>query len=885
MHRAALFVLVLGCPTAEEPLPPAPFLGADPAVPAGAGEVRAGVVRDGEAGERALFGGINAEGRAGDVKIYNDRVQFIVQAPRRSHGIVDVGGGLIDADLVRGDVLGRDTLEDAFLSFSLARLAHAESLEIVADGSAGGAAVVRAVGQDVPWDFMQGLFELPEPNLPDLHLRIEHEYRLEPGSYSLRMITRLTNEGPEPLELSPRDGLIASGEDLLPWAPDHGLAGPSDPQLEAVGVVGRQGEASLSLWPSEGLLNSSGVDQLAAGLGIVALSHPETELAPGETRTLDRFWTLAPDILTAEGERWAHQGRPLASISGQALDPDNEPIPGVRIFFTRDDAVAGFALTDAEGRYATELPPGAWTAYAVARAPAEHVQLPPGAGRTGPFASPLVNAAQLAALRDAPAAAPLPYATGRRTPPPTQLTLPDTAELDFTLPARSSIHVDVTDDAERPLPAVVELRSTGPSTSEVPEPLRRALGVEHPPHTWAWTADGQLDLPAIPGEYSLHAGHSWRHGQQLVNLTLAEGEAATVSITLPEEVPADGWLSLDPHLHGAPSFDGALSMEARLVACAAAGVDLPVMTDHDRMADYRPLASALGLDERMHVVQGVEVTTIVRGHFNLYPVDPRPGELNGGAEPWWITPRDTQELFDRMQASAPGALTQVNHPRSPGMFALAQLDSLAEPRNPELWSWDFELFELLNGGVEGLDVLRQDWFGLLNAGRIRVPVGASDSHYAYIPCGHGRTDVLLDVDNPQDASPDAIREALLAGHVVVAGGTTLRATLDLSTTLLPGDTGVGTEGSLSIRVDAPPWMEPGTLRVYRNGAVVHEEPVTGDLPFDVQIPMSTPDDAWFAVEVEGTESLGPLWRDFTPYAMTNAFFVDADGDGWDAPGP
>ena len=57
---------------------------ADPASPPpldltevlGPGQVRAGEVVDGQ----ALFGGTSAEGQVGDVKIYNSRVQFVVQA-------------------------------------------------------------------------------------------------------------------------------------------------------------------------------------------------------------------------------------------------------------------------------------------------------------------------------------------------------------------------------------------------------------------------------------------------------------------------------------------------------------------------------------------------------------------------------------------------------------------------------------------------------------------------------------------------------------------------------------------------------------------------------------------------------------------------------------
>jgi hypothetical protein len=892
----ALWISLAAC-VSEESLPPPeePYLGADPSVDAGSDEARAGVIREGEAREAALFGGINAEGRAGDLKIYNDRVQFIIQAVGGRHGIVDVGGGLIDADLVRRDgSLGRDTLEDAFLSFSLARLASATSVEIVSDGSEGGAAVVRSVGHDVPWQYMQGLFELPEPNLPDLHLAIETEYRLEPGAWSLQATTRITNEGDDVVEVGPRDGMVASGEDLHPWAPGRGLAGPSGSQLEAVGVVGRQGEASLSFWPASGTLSSSGVDQLGAGLGLVALSHEREDLEPGATRTLERFWTLAPDLLTAEAERWDHQGVELSTVSGVVRDAvGGEGVPGVRVWFTSGDELAGDARTNDAGRYTARLPSGTWTAWTLARAADEHVQIRTGAGRTGPSAASSWNEAQLDVLRGDREAAAVAHAVGRATPDGVEIVVEGEAELDLTVPPASGIHLEVTDGSGAPVPAVVELLWTSIDAPDaaIPSTLREGLGVSGGGHmAWAWTADGTIDLPAIPGTYTIRIGHSWRHDQQtLSDVVVAEGETWTGSVSLAEAVPRDGWLSLDPHLHGAPSFDGALSMEARLVACAATGVDLPVMTDHDRLADYRPLASALGLDGTMQVIQGVEVTTILRGHFNLYPVEPQPEAVNGGAEPWWQTPNNTQDLFDRMRTRAgPDALTQINHPRSPGMFGLAQLDPASgEPRSPELWSWDFELFELLNGGVEDLPSIRRDWFTLLNSGRPRVPVGASDSHYAYIPCGHGRTDVWLGGDSVGEVDAAAIREALLAGHVIVAGGTTLRASLELgSETLLPGDVGVGAAGELVVTVQAPEWIEPGTLRVYRNGDVVHEELLAGPGPiwFDGRIAVDASADAWFAVEVEGTEPLGPLWRNFTPYAMSNAFFVDVDGSGWSAPG-
>ena len=59
----------------------------------------------------ALFAGMSAEGRVGDVKLYNDRVQFIVQGLREGDFYVPQAGTVVDVDIVRPDgVPGRDVV-------------------------------------------------------------------------------------------------------------------------------------------------------------------------------------------------------------------------------------------------------------------------------------------------------------------------------------------------------------------------------------------------------------------------------------------------------------------------------------------------------------------------------------------------------------------------------------------------------------------------------------------------------------------------------------------------------------------------------------------------------------------------------------------------------
>ena len=890
--------LLIACDSTTLKLGDEPIvLGVDPAVPAAEGEARAGTVVEG--GEAALFGGVNAEGAPGDVKIYNHLVQFIIQGAYLSHGLIDSGGGVVDADLVRDDgALGRDTVEDLFLGFGNSRLFHANEVQILADGSDGEAAVVCARGTDIPWAYFQGLLELDDPLVGELNLDITTTYELPPDSYTLTVTTELVNAGDEDLVLAPQDGAFMSGEELLPWVPGAGFEGPDSGGLELVAFTGRRGEAALSLWPAEGEYTLSPLSELAAELGIFIADLPALELAPGDTATLRRRVTLSPDVATARAERWVATGEVLGTVSGAVSDAAG-PAIGVRVHFVDGEGgVGAFAVSDADGAYAAQLPPGDWTAYALGYGEDEVVDLPEGAGRYGPFTNPEVNDRQLAVLRGEASAPDLHFAVGREAPAAqaVSITADGSATLDFEMAEPAALRVSIADLDGAPLPAVLDVRwadGAHPATT-IPAELHDALNVPGGSRAaWAWTGDGELLIPVLPGTYDVWGGHSWRHSQDgETGVTVAAGETGEVSLTLAEVVPRDGWLATDPHLHGAPSFDGALPMEDRLVVCAAAGVDLPVTTDHDAMSDYRSLNEALGLSQRMTVIPGVEVTTLLRGHFNVFPTDPDPlASPNGGAPRWWDTPEDTEQLFEWMRAAGPDdALVQVNHPRSPGMFALAGYDpELGEADSPDVWSWDFELFELWNGGVDGLEDMREDWFSFLNSGRIRVPTGVSDSHYRYIPCGMGHTDIYVDSEDPASVSPAAVRDALAAGHVVVASGVTLRAGMSTDgSSALPGDTIEGGSATLSARVQAPDWVIPSTLRVYRNGEVVIEEPLpetsSDGVWFDGWWTVEADADAWFVVEVVGETSQGSAWRDALPYAATNAFFLDVDGGGWTAPG-
>jgi hypothetical protein len=902
--------LLTACPPEPEPEPepetPEPaYEGIDPSLAVPEGEARAGRVQpDGEA---ALFGGIAAEGKVGDWMIHNEHVRYVIQDLGQGHGYIDTAGNIVDLDLVQPEgVLGRDPIDDLFLSFGVGWMFDAERIEVFADGADGEPAVLRATGGWKLWEFIHGTVESTEPLLPSTEFDITVDYELAPGSWSLKMTSTLTNIGAETTSVNPAVGYLASDEDWAPWVAGQGNAPEDLDDVRAMGGAGRNGESTFTIWPEEGVLRSIGLSELQSSAGISVSTYGWTDVAPGETLTMVRFVTVAPDSLTAEAERITTQGEVLGQVTGVVTDPDGEGVARARVHFVESGAeepwIAGYAQTAEDGSYVAEVPPGDWDVYAVGRAELEHVDLPTGAGRVGPFAALPINDRVLAVIDGSATAEPLDLAAGWPTPAAQQLTVAagTPAELDFVMEPRGTLVLDVVDDLGAPIPAYAEVYWTDGSAppDTVPGALKEPMGIPASTSLFArvWTADGHVELPILPGTYQVRVEHSYRHARQTFTPVVVEpGGVTEVEATLAEVIFHDGWLSVDSHLHAAPSNDGHLAMEHRVIVCASTGVDLPVNTDHDRMADYRPIVTALGLDDRMQFIPGVEVSPVIRGHFNLFPVEPDPiGLSNGGAPPWWAFALAfgddyiQQDLFDGMrEAGGEHSMIQVNHGRS-GMFSFTGYSPNTGTANEEEnWSWDFDVFELINGTGRGnLTELRQDWFSFLSAGRNKIPVGVSDSHGRGSPCGYGRTDVFLDTDDPASVTPAQLRDAMLAGHVVVSGGVTLRVG---SGDALPGDVVTGGSHVIDATVLGPDWMQPTVVRLYRNGELL-EEVALPEAPdedmvwFDDSFEVETATDSWFVVEVDGASGMGGVWRGGVPYAAAQAIFVDVAGDGWTAPG-
>jgi len=812
------------------------------AEPLGTGEARAGVVTD----ARELFGGVAAEGQLGDIKLYNDRARFILQAPRVGHHVSDAAGHIVDADVVRSgaEAPGRDMVEEWLSMVGIAHVLRAESVEVVDDGAASGRAVVVVEGADAPLTYLSGILEDPD-FIPPLGLRFRTEYTLPADSPLMEVTTTLTASAD--VRLEPGEILLGAVDAGRPWSPG---AGAGEPLASAgwYGFISDRGEGALAVMapPGEVLMPLPGVDLFTDLLTLASAFRESVELPAGGELTVRRYYGVGPDLAALTDAWMGLTDIALAAADGQVTAPDG-PVAGARVTVLTDGEPFTVAVTDADGAFASAVPVGPVVSYiADGRGVGLHADLPDGAGRYSPYAVAEVQALALDSL--ASGAPPIAAAQGRGISD--GLTLGEPATLTVSSDDGAPFELRLLFAGGDPVEADPALHLPRPD-AECPDCA-----------AIAWARDGEVRLPVEPGDYTLVAWRGIRHELYTVDLRLEPGEDRDVTASLREAYPTPGWLLADLHAHAAPSSDGGLPMSYRLTASAAVGLDVLLGSDHDHVVDYAPLLAPLGLSLR--TVTADEVSSVIRGHLNLYPLSAAPAAMNGGAWIWWEQVfSDTAEMTDQLRAHAPEALIQVNHPLN-GLADAAEW-SPGQIGDGSRWSEDFDAVEVLSGGsLDALDF----YLDLSSRGVLAAPVGVSDSHTATGgDPGLSATWVQLD---PADFSPEAFAEAVKGRRTQVTRGPFLKFSRDLGETIEAGAT-------LEVAALSPSWMTVERLSLVKDGVVVEEIAGTeGVFVLDAAA------DAVFVVLASGDAAMAPI-STRTPWAMSAPILVDVAGDGWEAP--
>ncbi|MFQ5766460.1 MAG: hypothetical protein ACE5ID_00520, partial [Acidobacteriota bacterium] len=340
----------------------------------------------------------------------------------------------------------------------------------------------------------------------------------------------------------------------------------------------------------------------------------------------------------------------------------------------------------------------------------------------------------------------------------------------------------------------------------------------------------------------------------------------------------DTWVC-DFHVHGLASPDSALPPAIRLRAYRAAGMDLLVAADHNRIADYRPFQAK---DSPLLAVPGIEAGLQAGGpagprsigHWTLWPlagagaeadvngkrlvVKSVPPVLNGEAYQVYGRFQTDPEVARRLEESGETDLEpiiQLNHPRGvePPLTGRVQRDKAyfqalgLDPDRPmpdrddggpnsflrrtspdgRFSNGSFDAIELYNRASLPLYLeVRRDYFALLRAGMAAASVGNTDSHsLAAMPGGAPVNLVRLPPAPPGSRQDRAGRLAALmiavrAGHLITTTGPDLHLTVSAGgSTGGPGDLIRTADGRATARLEitAPDWIPVEEVRWYLDG--------------------------------------------------------------------
>ncbi len=838
--------------------------------------------------DASLEGG-SALGGLDDYLLMNDHSAFIIQDVRYTSDLDDevhtwwyYGGQPIDAVAMRdcaqtgperfdemGFILG--TANVAQLDQSVLRGFRADDIEVIADGSDGGPSIVRATGTDdrfwlVELELVRRAFAEGRPTgLSDsLGTEIVVDYILEPDSPVLRMELTIRNTSARSQSLIAgminffgdgttvtrfsRSSINQAGFNLpvgIPW-----LSGTTP---EGTWTVAMESAVPLTLAVS-GVDALIDLDQFIGGASIRS----------GGERTDTYFFAVGEGGLNTT-LRHMH-----------ALDP--EPSNGLRfepapLSVQVTDAVSGEGLEGAHVVVETTNDGGDWQPVDAFYVDAD-----------GNFEGVIPDFVGNAPYR-------LRTSLGGRPRPDAVEFVPGTAgTIQIALERAGTLSVDVLDDGGRVLPAKVIVWSGSRQVSRVYHVAETAL----------------LDVP--PGDYQVSVTRGFEYSPLLLDVTITADETSELDVVLERLLDTEGYMSMDGHIHGGPSPDSGVTIPDRLVTLAGEGLEIAVSTDHENMIPWAPYIPGLGLEPWINTVLGAEVTATLPEHSNAYPFSDLTDEHPRGRPVRWYG-LAVGEFFAASRARG-AEVVALNHPRN-GCAYMCIVDydrmtgeaNLEDPTqlgfapDAELWSWDFDTIEFMNGHASPFvdpsnpygSGLFEDWMSFHNHGHRIAATGVTDVH-GLDAQGSPRNYVVMPTDEPSDFTDDMLVESMLAGRSLVSAGAFARVSLDGAEM---GDTvtvdGVGT---LDLHVQALPEVNVSTVLVFGNCDEIAS--IEADSPDEVvklitALALEFEVDTHVVVAGFGTGDMPRGLRNYNPGRVprfvTNPIFVDADGDGeFTAPG-
>ena len=791
------------------------------------GLARASVVT----GWHRLPTGPGAEGGIGDLLLENERVRFVVAAADH-HGLGSRAGNVIDA-AVQG---GEDRM----------RL-----LAPLVGPGAGVAPVYETARVDHPGGEGETASVVCEGRLPGRpEVRVTTTYTLEPGERALELTTVLSNETARTLPGCRLGDLLYHGRTLR-YDPAVGLRPMGKTNVSPYFAFFRH-DLAWGIRPGQ-----LGTITAVHHAGTSELNYAVTDLSPGQSTRYTRRL-----LATTGGVHRVWEGfYPVRDEDASRLTivtkcrRRGERIPGAEV-----------TLTPTDGR-------------------------PPTVVVTGPdgAADVRLRAGQYRTMASAPgrvAVGPLLIDTGEGSRHRIVIQLPPPSEAHVTVQAAF-------DGFQAPLSARVVAYSQGGAGEPCPPrpvfPLAGPAGVAFTDGVRPAVLSLLRRREDTPETCVLVASRGPLFDGALVGVKADSGSLIEEVLSITRVVDPGDYVAVDFRQHTSAGPDSALTVGERTSANAVEGLDAAIACDPvpcTAPAGNGPPGSLL--------LSGMRVEADGFGAFSLYPLG-RPPEFGDGAHAWQAAVsadvygmlaagEGPPAVLGALRQAYPDALLQVNAPLDPrtGYYDCAGLMPRRgrEPRLPDL---DFDALEILTGSDSaGARQLLPCWFALLNAGRRVMVTGGSASRALWGQVGGiARTYVHCPGGGDIEAAILRLKDQ---PNAFVTNGPFIEATVNGRPI---GSTQTVTDGTarMELRVLAPRWVSVSRITVYANGEPVREVPVNGPesaARCDLGLDLAVGGDCWFAVVVEGDAPMQIIYGSAnapTPFAVTNPFWVDADGDG------
>lgn len=812
----------------------------DPFGAKAAGQARAGKVRD--ASQIVQHESARNKVRPGDFVLANDKIAVYIEAEGESDGYDTFGGEILAIDPVGGDgrPLGVSQYNETLITL-MRQTVKPDKVSILADGSDGKAAIVRAQGVLANIGFMDTFAALA----PDEYgFPVAFDWVLEPGSPKVTLRLSLVNTRAEQVDFtqqyfgffhSNRNQILtesngfAEAKGEVPWVGFESSLRP-EPAAVRAGFVVRAAGTNLRAEIS------------VSGFHLFSLKGLSLDTCGKKTVDYAEVITGGVGLDGALEAKRAVAGEPAwREVKGVVKETDGTLLPGALVHVTAPDGkYLGRTVAAADGTYLVHVPPGD---------------------------------AQLTATMKGwavPAATPVPAAT---------------ASVDLVLPKRATLEITAEDaTTKEALPVRVQVIPSAPVAHAPPQ-----FGIpddDDNGRLWLdFAMTGKSTLPVPPGQHRVIVTRGYEYELFDSPVTAESNKTTAVPVSLAHSVDSTGVLCADFHIHSHYSADSSDEPELKVRGAIADGLEIPVSSEHEWIIDFQPIIQRLGLTKWAFGFPSEELTTFAWGHFGVVPIYPKPDQTNNGAVNWLGT--KPPAFFKRVNALPEKPFFIVNHPNDTGFlgyFGASGFDrtklAAGAPGIPELWSDEFSAVELFNSAdfEEQRNKTGADWFALLDSGRTIWAVGSSDSHHERsTPVGYPRTCLRFGHDDPTKVTGDLTRDLLKTGAIVVSGGLTMAVV---------GPSGVGpggttTKGQYKVTIGSPGWLSASSLEVIVDGQTAQTLPLTPlagpgpgkkyELTVDVA-PTQSRARHYVVFHAKGTGDLAPLHPGKNPFAFSNPIF-------------